>query len=1176
MKKMQRWISALLVLAMAATLLPLPAAAEDTGDGPVLALPAQLTTVEPDAFSGDTNITTLIIPKTVESIGEKAFADCTGLQEVIFGNNAELEIAPDAFDGCGDVQFTVFPQTSASLYAMSHGYDFELMEDGSEALDRAMAMVAAYTDSESTLQSDCAPCRLIVKRTNGKLPDISAMNPAAIVFDDNLNINGSVESGLGLFYIQFDNAEDALACQEFLLTDSCTQFAELDQTISAQFDIDEVSAAGVMDPTVWDNSDPMEFERYAAYLRHNGNGGTVTIAVIDSGVEPAATTRLVGGKNFVNDGLAWNSDPRKHGSVVANIISDCAGAAASSIRILSVRAFDTKGKTTPLTLGNAIRYAIEQGADVINLSAAMDENYYSSASVDSFIELANSKGCSVVVAAGNYGLDAGSFWPARNKNVITVAGSSPNNTLLSGSNYGSCVNYAAPGTCHMPSQYPTRLSSAVSTSFAAPMISTALAMLRLDSYHDLNDLNASCIEISSPAHGSAGYGMPKLGELAKLKVKNITLTEDLPTQLAVGQQTLIRWSITPENATDKQVNVTCTDENVVQVIREDNGGISLLPVAQGTCTIRLASNDGGAAIEKTVTVVMPATGITISGGKDTINLTQTLQLRAVVTPADVTNGAVRWVSTNTAVAEVSETGLVTPKSIGTCGIYAEAVDGYGARSETLSLNVVERPNPESISVLVDGLPLDGNTIRIAPNATRVITFGTNPVEADQAVNTRVIGSHVTLRDGVLTGVSSGESYILVTTPYGKVEREITVNVIVGIEKVTITVDNGVEVDNFTTDEGTTFSLAAKVIPDNATDRTVIWSSLNENVATVSATGKVTAKMEGSAVIKATSQQDSGFYDTITVNVLHPYTIEFNLMGTDDAPARLSTTATVTARSGSPIGFLPTATRDYNTFDGWYTSPVGGTKVTESYVHVTDSNYLPLYAHWKSNATSNWVLPSAVPSGAKVVQTGYSYRESTESESSSLSGYTKSGFRWQQVSTGWSYYASFPSGFDTGNTLYKNYMKAPFTASETETTKRTVTTARDGWIYWHWMYNVTYASGTTRAIYNKKGTGPSTNFAYNYFYAIASTTDCPYLDKNYCNSQNIASYNCKSIIPSNADKSSKSGLGTDRFFRFDRNKSTYTDYKKIYQFYRDVSYAAQDPGTASNISNKVTYVKYIAK
>ena len=227
--------------------------------------------------------------------------------------------------------------------------------------------------------------------------------------------------------------------------------------------------------------------------------------------------------------------------------------------------------------------------------------------------------------------------------------------------------------------------------------------------------------------------------------------------------------------------------------------------------------------------------------------------------------------------------------------------------------------------------------------------------------------------------------------------------------------------------------------------------------------------------------------------------------------------------------------------------------------------------------SGWVLPSQVPANATITQTSYSYRESTESTSSSMSGWTSNGNYWKQTGSGSAYYASFPSGYNTSDKYYKNYRHEPYSGSETATQKRTVTNSKDGYIYWHWMYNVKYASGMKRAISSKKGNFGSGNYWYGYFYSMVSTVDCASAGTGYCNNQNVTSYNAKKVVDAVASSSDKtsptSGLGTDRFFRITRYKSTYTDYTKYYRYYRDLQYQSADPGNGSNISNKVTYVKY---
>ena len=101
------------------------------------------------------------------------------------------------------------------------------------------------------------------------------------------------------------------------------------------------------------------------------------------------------------------------------------------------------------------------------------------------------------------------------------------------------------------------------------------------------------------------------------------------------------------------------------------------------------------------------------------------------------------------------------------------------------------------------------------------------------------------------------------------------------------------------------------------------------------------------------------------------------------------TTSFTVSFGESYGNLPTPIRDYYTFEGWYTKPVGGTRV-ESETVPSVAEDITLYAHWTQNPLSGWVMASEVPEGAQAVNTKYSYMQTSYTTSSSpeLSGWTK--------------------------------------------------------------------------------------------------------------------------------------------------------------------------------------------
>lgn len=93
--------------------------------------------------------------------------------------------------------------------------------------------------------------------------------------------------------------------------------------------------------------------------------------------------------------------------------------------------------------------------------------------------------------------------------------------------------------------------------------------------------------------------------------------------------------------------------------------------------------------------------------------------------------------------------------------------------------------------------------------------------------------------------------------------------------------------------------------------------------------------------------------------------------------------------GSTLGTLPTPTRDYYTFDGWFTAVDGGEKLTADTVFNSTED-VTYYAHWTINPPSDWVKASEMPENAMAVNTKYSYtqRSYTTSGSSSMNGWTK--------------------------------------------------------------------------------------------------------------------------------------------------------------------------------------------
>lgn len=118
--------------------------------------------------------------------------------------------------------------------------------------------------------------------------------------------------------------------------------------------------------------------------------------------------------------------------------------------------------------------------------------------------------------------------------------------------------------------------------------------------------------------------------------------------------------------------------------------------------------------------------------------------------------------------------------------------------------------------------------------------------------------------------------------------------------------------------------------------------------------------------------------------LNEFTVTFNPNG------GTVTTTEMTVTYGETYGELPTPTRDYYTFVGWYTAADGGEQVKSETVVETAEN-ITLYAHWTLNPVSGWVSVDEVPPDAERVSTRYLYTKTY---------YAESGESWKD---GWTQY-----------------------------------------------------------------------------------------------------------------------------------------------------------------------------
>ena len=207
-----------------------------------------------------------------------------------------------------------------------------------------------------------------------------------------------------------------------------------------------------------------------------------TIAIVDTGVEldhPDLSARLAPGWDFVNSD-AVPADDAGHGTAVASVaaaITDnglgVAGAAWNA-RILPVKVLDEHGGGTMATVAQGITWAVDQGADVINLSLGGEED---SAVLRSAVSYAAAHDVVVVAAAGN-SADTVPNYPAAIEEVIAVSAVGTNGYFAYFSSFGDWVDVAAPGMFVYGASPDWSYQSYQGTSVAAPLVAGAALLVR--------------------------------------------------------------------------------------------------------------------------------------------------------------------------------------------------------------------------------------------------------------------------------------------------------------------------------------------------------------------------------------------------------------------------------------------------------------------------------------------------------------------------------------------------------------------------------------------------------------------------------------------------------------------------------------------------------------------------
>lgn len=309
-------------------------------------------------------------------------------------------------------------------------------------------------------------------------------------------------------------------------------------------------------------------------------------------------------------------------------------------------------------------------------------------------------------------------------------------------------------------------------------------------------------------------------------------------KLAVGgEPSTLTATVEPDNATNKNVSWSSSDPTVATVV----AGV-VTPVKAGAATITVTTEDGGHSAACKVTVIQPATGITLDKQKVALVGAAVEQLKAAVVPAEA-NQTVVWKSSNESVATVDQAGKVTPVSKGTATITASTEDGNYSQDCAVTVS-----NPAT-NLAVDQSAL--NLKKGEEGTVKVSLAGALAGEVDETKlaldDTGASKAFKVVDNGdgsyTVTALKTGSGSFVITAE--SLSQTVSVTVINPVQKVEL---NKTSLSLTVGDASA--KLSATVNPADADDAAVSWTSSDSSVATVK-DGVVTPLKAGTATITAT-------------------------------------------------------------------------------------------------------------------------------------------------------------------------------------------------------------------------------------------------------------------------------------------------------------------------------------
>lgn len=351
-----------------------------------------------------------------------------------------------------------------------------------------------------------------------------------------------------------------------------------------------------------------------------------------------------------------------------------------------------------------------------------------------------------------------------------------------------------------------------------------------------------------------------------LKVETMAFAEPSVSIVKTEDKT-ITLTLNSEEVDNKSMVWTSSDESVATVVQNMNAVYPLeaIVVAHkvGKTTIKAEAQDGSGMSATCEVEVTPLMASDISLQTASVVKTIPTQLEANVSPAEADNKKLKWTSLTPDIAIVTVDGTMTGLKMGTAKVKAETTDGSnlscvfevqvtGLPVSTISLPVESSIiKTESMKLECSILPLasDNQKLKWCSNATDIASVD----ESTGVITAHKVGDAVitaTTTDG--SGISASTTIHVTPLKVSQIEMPKDISLLYSLSK----------------------QIEVNIAPELADNKTLKWTSDNENIATVTQEGVVKGVNVGTTNITATAMDGSGVSATCKVTV-NPVTINLS-------------------------------------------------------------------------------------------------------------------------------------------------------------------------------------------------------------------------------------------------------------------------------------------------------------